>query len=136
MNWTALIGLLPYIMQGVELAQQINAQKTGGAKVIDIVKNQVPAVLDLFQNIGKTLFPNLPAASQVAAAAVVLDMDTTKRVQNQMNKMGLNPPLVVDGHYGEKTKASVRAFQAANPPLVVDGWAGAETQKVLNAKAV
>lgn len=135
MDWTKLLGLLPYIMQGIDLARSINSQKTAGTKVVDIVRGQLPAAFDLFSNIGKTLFPELPHASQVAAAAVVLDTETTKRIQNQMNKLGVMPVLVVDGVYGNATKASVKAFQTANPPLVADGWAGAETQKVLDAKA-
>lgn len=134
MDFNAILKLLPFIMQGITLAQTINSQKTAGADVISLVRNDAPAVFDLFSGIGKTLFPELPQPSQVAAAAVVLDTDTTKKIQNQLNKLGLNPVLFVDGVYGTKTKASVSAFQKANPPLIVDGWAGAETQKVLNAK--
>lgn len=135
MDFAAILKLLPFIMQGISLAQNINAEKTGGTKVIDIVRNDLPAVFDLFAGVGKTLFPELPQPSQVAAAAVVLDVDTTKRIQSQLNKLGVNPALDVDGVYGQKTKAAVSAFQRANPPLVVDGWAGAATQAVLNSKS-
>lgn len=131
MNFTALIGLLPYILQGIDLARSINNQKTGGAKVIDIVQGNLPQVLDLFSGVGKTLFPELSHPAQVAAAAVVLDPDMTKNIQTKLNSLGLNPPLNVDGVYGAKTKASVAAFQQAHPPLVVDGWAGAATQAVM-----
>lgn len=135
MDFSALIGLLPYVLQGIDLARQINNEKTSGTKVIDIVRNDLPAVFDLFSHVGQTLFPSLPQQSQVAAAAVVLDTETTKKIQGQLNTLGASPALVVDGIYGNATKAAVSAFQKANPPLVVDGWAGAATQKVLDAKA-
>jgi len=131
MDFSAILGLLPYIMQGIDLARQINTQKTSGTKIIDIVRNDLPPVFDLFKGIGSTLFPELSQQSQVAAAAVVLDVNTTKKIQNQLNALGVNPVLVVDGIYGNATKAAVSAFQKANPPLVVDGWAGAATQAVL-----
>jgi lysozyme len=136
MEWTAILKLLPYVVQGIDLARKINADKTGGSKVIDIVRTELPDALDLFRGVGQTLFPELTTPSeQVAAAAVVLDTGTTKKVQGQLNKLGAAPQLTVDGSYGAKTKAAVMAFQKANPPLAADGWAGAETQKVLNSKA-
>lgn len=136
MDFSAILGLLPYIMQGINLAKQINSQKTAGGDVMGIVQTNLPQVFDLFSGIGKTLFPELPQPAQVAAAAVVLDTNTTMKVQTQLNKLGANPVLGVDGVYGKMTKAAVTAFQQANPPLVVDGWAGANTQAALNAKAV
>lgn len=135
MDFSSILKLLPFIMQGISLAQQINNQKTSGTKVVEIVQGNLPDVFDLFAGVGKTLFPELPQPSQVAAAAVVLDTDTARHVQGQLNKLGVNPALDVDGVYGQKTKTAVAAFQRANPPLVVDGWAGAETQKVLNSKS-
>lgn len=134
MDFSAILGLLPYIMQGIQLAQTINQQKTDGTKIMDIVKGELPQVLDLFTGVGKTLFPNLTQASQVAAATVVLDPTTTKKVQGQLNKLGAT--LTVDGSYGPLTKAAVSAFQSANPPLVADGWAGKLTQAALDAKTV
>lgn len=136
MDIGAILGLLPYIMQGINLAQSINNQKVSGEKVVTIVQSNLPQVFDLFKGIGQTLFPELPQSSQVAAAAVVLDHNTATKVQSQLNKLGANPQLVADGVYGKMTKAAVLAFQQANPPLVADGWAGAATQAALNAKAV
>lgn len=136
MDFGVIISLLPYIMQGIDLARSINAQKVGGTKVIDIVQGELPAVLSLFSNIGKSLFPSLPPQSQIAAAAVMLDTATTSKIQSQLNGLGMHPPLVVDGSYGRLTKGAVAAFQMANPPLVADGWAGVETRKVLDAKTV
>lgn len=131
MNFNTILGLLPYILQGIDLARSINNQAHSGTKPIELVKNNLPQVFDLFDNVGKTLFPGLPAESQIAAAAVVLDPETTKRIQSAINAKGWTPALVVDGIYGQMTKAAVSAFQKANPPLVVDGWAGPATQAVL-----
>lgn len=130
MNFSALLNLLPLIMQGVDLARSINNQRTDGAQVIDIVRSSLPTVFNLFTSVGQTLFPELPAQSQVGAASVVLDTERTKRIQTALNAKGA--ALVVDGRYGSATKAAVSAFQRANPPLVVDGWAGVATQKVLS----
>lgn len=135
MDFSSILNLLPYIIQGIDLARDINNQKTSGAAVVDLVRNNLPAVFDLFSGVGKQLFPELSQQSQVAAAAVVLDAQTTKRVQTQMNKLGVQPPLDVDGVYGQKTKSAVSAFQKSEGGLVVDGWAGPLTRKALDAKA-
>lgn len=47
-------------------------------------------------------------------------------VQRQLNAAGINPPLAVDGKFGPKTDAALRAFQQRNG-LQVDGLVGPET---------
>ncbi len=133
MNWTTILQLLPVLLQAVQVAKSIGADRTSGSglSVTDTIQKEAPAVVSIFQQIGQSLFPNVPAAQQTAAAAVVLDTDTTKKIQVALNSKGATPALVVDGAYGGLTKAAVSAFQKMNPPLVVDGWAGALTQRVL-----
>ncbi len=135
MNWTTILQLLPVLLQAVQVAKNIGADRTSGSglSVTDTIQKEAPAVVSIFQQIGQTLFPNLSTVQQPAAAAVVLDIDTTKKIQSALNSKGAAPQLAVDGLYGNLTKAAVSAFQTKNPPLVVDGWAGTQTQKVLFA---
>jgi lysozyme family protein len=48
----------------------------------------------------------------------------------------LEAGLVVDGNYGRRTKATVRAFQLAHPPLDADGLAGPLTIAAMKAVQV
>lgn len=135
MNFLALMGLLPTILQAVELAQKIHSDVRGDKSIggiVSTIQNNSPQVLDIFQKVGGTLFPNLGQQQQVAAAAVTFDPELVKKIQEQLNKLGAK--LDADGHYGPKTKEAVKAFQGANG-LEVDGWAGKNTQAKLNEKA-
>lgn len=49
-----------------------------------------------------------------------------KAIQQTVNDLGQTPPLLVDGIYGEATKAAVKAFQEKNG-LEADGWFGQKT---------
>lgn len=51
-------------------------------------------------------------------------------VQQKLNQLGANPPLVADGLIGPKTRAAVIAFQKANG-LVADGVVGPMTSAAL-----
>jgi lysozyme family protein len=50
----------------------------------------------------------------------------TKLLQGELNKLGADPQLVVDGSYGRATRRAVAAFQAAHG-LEPDGLAGVRT---------
>ena len=58
--------------------------------------------------------------------------DLVKQVQARLNDLGFNCGPV-DGRFGPKTEAAVKAFQAANQPGAgpVDGWVGKITWAVL-----
>ena len=74
---------------------------------------------------GVTVEP-LPAAPAENTGS---DSDTAW-LQDALNRLGAAPPLVVDAWYGRRTKAAVRAFQAAHG-LNPDGLAGALTIPVI-----
>jgi len=62
-----------------------------------------------------------------------LVLDVVRDLQAHLNfVMKLDPPLVVDGDYGVRTKAAVKAFQRS-VKLPVDGIAGPDTWQVLRA---
>lgn len=56
--------------------------------------------------------------------------DGTGRLQDMLNRLGAEPPLVVDGSYGRMTRRAVAAFQAAHG-LESDGLAGPLTMAAL-----
>jgi lysozyme family protein len=55
-------------------------------------------------------------------------------LQAALNKLGCEPPLVVDGNLGRRTMAAVRAFQAS-AGIAVDGLAGNQTWAAIDAKS-
>lgn len=126
--------LLPYLMQAVDLAKQIGDMTKGGMnfnKIIQIIQTKGGEVWDLLKNAGAELFPDLPEEMQAAAGAVRFDTVTTKKIQVELNKLGLaSPPLTEDGAYGPLTRETVRKYQE-DKGLTADGWAGPETQKAL-----
>ncbi len=68
------------------------------------------------------------AATKAAppVAGPVVGMHTTDNLQTALNSFGYAPPLVVDGQYGDATKAAVKWFQAEHS-LAVDGVPGQAT---------
>ncbi len=133
MNWASLLQLLPVLLQAVEVAKSIEADRhaSSGLSVTDTIQKEAPAVINIFSQLGAALFPNVTQAQQPIAAATALNVDVVKKIQTALNERGATPPLVVDGQYGPKTKAAVTAFQSANG-LQADGWAGPLTQHALN----
>ena len=57
--------------------------------------------------------------------------DAVRELQDQLNRTGATPPLVVDGDFGAKTETAVRWFQGKYD-LVVDGIAGPMTMTALD----
>ena len=55
-------------------------------------------------------------------------------LQKRLNALGMKPPLKVDGIFGPKTLAAVKAFQVSHG-LKVDGLVGPKTTSALRAKA-
>lgn len=69
-----------------------------------------------------SLQPSLPEPDQTPTDGVF----DAVWLQTTLNKLGFNPPLVVDGIVGAATRTATRAFQADNG-LTVDGIAGPRT---------
>jgi len=66
---------------------------------------------------------SLPAGAEVHGTAWV---------QQSLNKLGTEPPLILDGSYGPMTVAAVKEFQQAHG-LTVDGKMGSATQAAIFA---
>lgn len=65
-------------------------------------------------------------AAAVKGASPIVGVHTTDNLQTALNSFGYAPPLVVDGQYGDATKAAVKWFQAKHS-LAVDGVPGQAT---------
>jgi peptidoglycan hydrolase-like protein with peptidoglycan-binding domain len=90
-------------------------------------------------DIYKQIKPLIPQITKVApkAAELIQEIDpelldapqtsfTVEWMQESLNKLTDGVDLVVDGDYGELTRAAVRKFQEQNG-LDPDGWAGIQT---------
>lgn len=58
---------------------------------------------------------------------------STKRLQQDLNDLGADPKLVVDGDYGAATRKAVKAFQEINK-LEADGIAGPVTREMIRLR--
>lgn len=130
--------LVPLIFRLLNLIPQIKSGLKTGTSIFDLLQKFSPDLIDLVKGVGSTLFPNLSPEHQVQAGALVaFDHDQVRFVQDSLNRLGVSSEsLIVDGNYGEKTKAAIEKFQAAHPPLVVDGWGGLVTQAAIQAEVV
>lgn len=72
---------------------------------------------------------------KAALAGKVPESRCTGWLQNALNRLGEEPPLVADGSYGPLTVAAVKAFQAAHG-LEADGRFGPGTQAAIEAALV
>ena len=73
-----------------------------------------------------------PIGSPVPAAPPApLALISTDDIQAALVKLGFGP-LTIDGDYGPRTQAAVKAFQTAHS-LFVDGWVGPDTRKAILA---
>jgi len=78
-----------------------------------------------------------PAGGTVAPDVTLPPVDTSqallmtpKDVQGNLNLLGANPPLVVDGKIGPKSVAAIKGFQASHG-LAADGIAGPKTKTAI-----
>lgn len=124
--------LIPIIMRLIALRPQIEAAIKSGKSIVDLIGS--PEIRDILKQIGLDLFPGVnPDKAVDAGAEITFGVNTTEWVQEALNRLGQQPPLVVDGAYGRATKAAVEAFQRKCGGLVVDGWAGTNTRGALSA---
>ena len=90
--------------------------------IIAEARKVAPEIMPLLRNLGIAL-GLLDTAQRPTKALAYVD---TRWLQEALKQLG-SPDLLVDGEYGDATKAAVKRFQAAHPPLEVDGWAGVQT---------
>jgi peptidoglycan hydrolase-like protein with peptidoglycan-binding domain len=107
--------------------------------------NWVEVALKLFANREKIfgmfeqIKPLIPQITKIAPKAAELIQEinpellnqpqtsfTVEWMQESLNELTDGVDLVVDGDYGEMTRAAVRKFQEQNG-LTPDGWAGIQT---------
>jgi hypothetical protein len=124
--------LLPLLFKLVEYGPQIKAAIEAGTSVLQAVNTVAPQVLPLLEWVGKEVFPTLSGQdAQYAAGGMIFHYERTKSMQADLNRLGAQPELEVDGIYGPLTKAGVAKFQQQHPPLEVDGWAGPQTTQAI-----
>lgn len=136
-----LLTLLPIIFKLLDVFPKIKAALATGGNVVELIKNLLPELLPVLQQLGTGFFPTVtdPVKSVQAAIDVLADKDGTMWVQNSLNKLGQTPPLTVDGLYGKMTTAAVAAYQQSHKsiegePLNVDGWSGPKTSLSIAAE--
>lgn len=124
MNWLSILPYFPTLLRIIPTMQSIwNTSTTGSStKIGQSVQALAPALAPVLEGIGSAMFPLLAPAFHIAAGAVAaFHPDAVMWMQQMLNDNGATPPLAVDGHFGPKTTAAVKAFQAANG-LAVTGW--------------
>jgi putative chitinase len=78
------------------------------------------------------LFPLLQPGASPEQLIGDPDDDVT-RLQQDLNTLGADPKLDVDGRYGRNTRSAVRDFQAS-AGIVADGIAGPVTKATIKLK--
>lgn len=116
------------LFQLFALVQGISSTLKSNANVAEKVKSIAGALWPVLAPYIKQWFPGVSDALAPAVIGTVADHELVTKIQEALNEHGAK--LVVDGWYGDATKAAVKEFQKANN-LEVDGWAGKDTQKAL-----
>ncbi len=88
-----------------------------------VLQPNLPELISRIREVTAAVDPELQ--TQLAGEAPLAAFDV-KWLQDALNKLGAQPPLRVDGVYGDGTKAAVMAFQKSHT-MVIDGWAGMKT---------
>lgn len=131
-----LPGLAPYatlISAAPDIIASIQTAVAFSNDLIRFIEKRHPDLLPALSTLGKELFPKVEQPHKAVLWA--MNMRFTREVQEKLNKIYTKlPPLVVDGLYGQRTKARVAQFQIDHPPLIVDGWCGPQTWAVLNKR--
>jgi len=129
MNWLALI---PMLMSSASAINSIVTIAQNNDDIVSKIRETLPHLAEPLETLGGLLFPGVKPALHIAAVAMTqYDTDLNKWIQGGLNAFVTpSPNLVVDGVYGPKTAAAVKAFQA-QLGLTVDGWAGNLVQTAL-----
>lgn len=125
MNWLSLLQYVPMILNlipKVQHAYDSTATNTNGA-IVNLVQELTPGLVPMIEDIGKQMFPALAGPLHIAAGAIVaFHPNAVMWMQDALNHVD-NAGLAVDGHFGPKTLAAVKAFQKKHG-LEVTGFVG------------
>ena len=120
---------LPIIFRLVEFAPKVIAALRSGGNVFEIISQLGPDALSFFEQIGGAISPGASRQAKIELGALkTFDPKRVREIQEEMNKhaedLGVEA-IDVDGDYGPKTTALVKAFQTKYMKEdEVDGWAG------------
>ena len=98
------------------LIQGIYSTYRSNASVAEKVKDIAGALWPVLQPFVAQWFPGVSEALQPATIGTIADHELVKEIQTALNEHGANPPLVVDGYYGEATKAAVNDIPEGQQP--------------------
>ncbi len=140
MNWIGLLPLLVPLLQGISQAW---GSATGNSlqKVGSIIAHAPADLVNELASIGSALFPKLDPALHAAAAALLAAESHTGAVswvQGALNiaqaakVISFGPALVIDGRWGPKSTAALKALQTHLGLPVTGMFADAE-YSALNA---
>lgn len=133
MDIAFIVKILPTIVSAVGTIKDIIDVANDNDGIVKNVRQAVPKLASLLEDVGGFLFPKAEPQLRIAAAVMTqFNESATKGVQTALNALlDPSPKLVVDGLYGPKTKAAVERFQA-QMGLDVDGWAGKMTKAAID----
>jgi peptidoglycan hydrolase-like protein with peptidoglycan-binding domain len=102
--------------------------------LVSKIKSLSAPLAQLLEGVGSELFPKAaPGLHIVGGVLAAFNPNYAKWLQGALNStQNLNPPLVVDGVYGPRTRAAVEQVQA-KLGLRVDGLAGQVTEAAIQA---
>ena len=125
-------GTISMIVKYAPQIRDIIRAATSNEEIADKIRAVVPLLVDLLEDIGGHLYPNLaPALRLVAGAMATFDPDAVKWLQGALNKY-LETDLEVDGEIGPDTIAAVKDAQELLG-IDPDGFAGKITYAALAA---
>ena len=108
-------------MDWINLAFKVFANRDKIADMYKQIKPLIPQITKVAPKVGdliQQIDPELLNQPQTSFSV--------EWMQESLNKLTDDVDLVVDGDYGEMTRAAVRKFQEQNG-LEPDGWAGIQT---------
>lgn len=131
MNTLAIIQLAMQWMGPVKEVIDLAGSNTDLTSKIKSLSGPLAKVLE---GIGAELFPKAASGLHIVGGALAaFNPNYTKWLQGVLNStQNINPPLVVDGIYGAKTRSAVEHAQA-KLGLNVDGLAGQVTEAAIQA---
>lgn len=115
-----------YVADGVWDPSKLDPQPGTVAMYLELVRRH-PSLA-----IGSPII-HVPQAPSIVPAPVPVGLHDATTLQTDLNKLGADPQLTVDGSFGRMTRRAVMAFQT-QAGLAVDGLAGPATWAAIDAK--